>query len=252
MSVAREARSASILRLVRASEDVRLAEAGAEALLARLRAMGSKRNREGMSRFGIDATNAYGVSAARIKRLAREAGRDHRLAAALWRTGVREARHLASMIEEPEQVAEAQLERWARDFDSWDIVDGTTRYLILFTPFAWRKAAEWSRRREEFVRRAGFALMAWLAVHDKRAPDAKFLRLLPLVRRGAADERNFVKKAVNWALRQIGKRSLRLNRAAIAEARRIRRLDSSTARWVAADALRELTSPAVRRRLRRK
>jgi 3-methyladenine DNA glycosylase AlkD len=203
-----------------------------------------------MARFGIDATNAYGVSATRIKRLARDVGRDHRLAGRLWRTGIREARHLAAMVEEPEKVTEAQLERWAREFDSWDIVDGTTRYLVLFTPFAWEKAAEWSRRREEFVRRAGFALMAWLAVHDKKAPDAKFRRLLPLIRLGATDERNFVKKAVNWALRQIGKRNARLNHLAIAEAHRIRRLDSSAAQWIALDALRELTSPAVTLRLR--
>jgi len=130
-------------------------------------------------------------------------------------------------------------------------VDGTCRYLFLYTPFAWKKAIEWSRRKEEFVRRAAFALMAYLAIHDKQAPDAKYLRLLPLVRRAATDERNFVKKAVNWALRQIGKRNLRLNRAAIRTGEEIRKFDSAAARWIAADALRELRSPAVQRRLRK-
>lgn len=218
-------------------------------VLARLRAQADSRVRESQARFGIPINKSLGLSFPVIQKVAREIGRDHRLAQQLWDSGIHEARHLAFLVAEPAKVTGAQMERWARQFESWDQVDGTTRYLFLYTPFAWKKAGTWSRRKEEFVKRAAFALMAYLAVHDKQAPDSKFLRLLPLIERAATDERNFVKKAVNWALRQIGKRNLRLNRAAIAAAKQIRRSDSSAARWIAADALRELTSPAVQRRL---
>jgi 3-methyladenine DNA glycosylase AlkD len=155
-------------------------------------------------------------------------------------------------VDEPAKVTEAQLERWARDFDSWDICDGVCSNLFDRTPFARGKAIEWSARREEYVKRAGFVLMAALAVHDKKAPDALFREFLPLIEREATDERNFVKKAVNWALRQIGKRNGALNRDAIAAAKRIRRIDSKAARWIAADALRELQSAAVQERLKGK
>lgn len=208
--------------------------------------------RAGMARFGVFAKKAYGIPTPALQRYTREIGCDHKLAEQLWRTGVHEARALAFFIAEPAKVTEAQMECWARDFHSWDIVDGTCRYLFLYTPYAWKKTSEWSKRKEEFVKRAAFSLMAYLAVHDKQAPDAKFERLLPIIRRVATDERNFVKKAVNWALRQIGKRNLRLNRAAIACGRQIRATDSPAARWIAADALRELTSPTVQRRLRLK
>ena len=153
------------------------------------------------------------------------------------------------MVDDPAQVTEEQMERWAGDFNAWDMVDGSCCHLFVFAAPAWEKALEWSRREEEYVKRAGFALMAYLAVHDKEAPDGKFARLLPIIRRQTIDERNFVKKAVNWALRQIGKRNARLNRLAIRTARQIRAMDSPSARWIASDALRELTSPAVRRRL---
>jgi 3-methyladenine DNA glycosylase AlkD len=219
-------------------------------VLAWLRALADPRARAAQARFGIPTDKSLGLNFPTIRRLAREVGRDHRLAQQLWDSGIHEARHLAFLVAEPEKVTEAQMERWARQFDSWDIVDGTCRYLFLYTPFAWKKAVAWSRRREEFVRRAGFALMAYLAIHDKRAPDAQFQRLLPLILRAATDERNFVKKAVNWALRQIGKRNRRLNRAALRAGERIRRMDSPAARWVAAGALRELRSAAVQRRLR--
>jgi 3-methyladenine DNA glycosylase AlkD len=204
-----------------------------------------------MARFGIRAKIAYGLSAPQVHRLAREIGKDHQLAQQLWRTGIHDARHVAALIDEPARVTETQMERWARDFDSWDIVDGCCLYLFLLTEAAWKKALEWSRREEEYVKRAGFSLMAYLAIHDKQAEDAKFARLLPIIRRHAEDDRNFVKKAVNWALRQIGKRNLRLNRLAVRTAKQIRRADSRSARWIAADALRELTGPAVQRRLRR-
>ncbi len=212
--------------------------------------MGNPRNVEGMARFGISATNTLGISVPALKKLARGIGRDHALARRLWDSGIHEARHLAALIDEPALVAERQMERWAKDFDSWDIVDGCCLNLFAETPYAHRKAVEWSRREEEYVKRAAFSLMAVLAVHDKQAADAKFLRFLPIIKREAVDERNFVKKAVNWALRQIGKRNLNLNRAAIRTAREIRQIDSRSARWIAADALRELTSDAVQRRLR--
>jgi len=185
-----------------------------------------------------------------LRKLAREIGTNHELAEELWDSGNHEARILAGLIGDPARVTAAQMERWARDFDSWDVVDGSCCHLFVFAAPAWKKVIEWSRREPEYVKRAGFALMAYLAVHDKQAPDARYARLLPIIRRHASDERNFVKKAVNWALRQIGKRNLRLNRLAIRTARQIRATDSRAARWVAADALRELTSPAVERRLR--
>jgi 3-methyladenine DNA glycosylase AlkD len=219
-------------------------------MLERIRALGSPRGVEGMRRFGIVAAKAYGLSAPQMHRLAREAGRDHALAEALWRSGVHDARHIAAMVADPELVTEELVERWARDFASWDVVDTCCCYLFCRTRFGWRKAEEWSSRQEEFVKRAAFSMMAYLAVHDKSARDQDFLRLLPIIEREAGDERNFVRKAVNWALRQIGKRNLRLNRRAIAAGERIRRHDSRAAKWIAADALRELRSDAVQKRLR--
>ncbi len=221
-----------------------------KAVLEGLHALADPRVREGMARFAVPTHRALGISVPVLQRLARELGCDHRLAQGLWRSRIHEARHLAAMIEQPELVTERQLDRWVKDFDSWDVVDGCCFNLIIKTPFAWRKAREWSRRPEEFVKRAGFALMAALAIHDKSAPDARFIACLPLIEREAGDDRNFVKKAVNWALRNIGKRNLRLNRAAITAAQKIRKQGSRPARWIAADALRELGSDAVQRRLR--
>jgi 3-methyladenine DNA glycosylase AlkD len=222
------------------------------AVLERLRDLGDPRVRAAMARFGVYAKKAHGVPTPVLHKLAREIGTNHRLAQQLWASGVHEARSLAAMVDDPAQVTAQQMERWARDFDTWDVVDGSCCHLFVFAAPAWKKALEWSRRKPEYVRRAGFALMAYLAVHDKQAPDAKFARLLPIIRRHAADERNFVKKAVNWALRQIGKRNLRLNRLAVRTAREIRAMDSPSARWVAADALRELTNAAVQKRLRKR
>ena len=174
------------------------------------------------------------------------------LAQALWNTGVHEARLMATMVDDPNQVTEEQMECWAREFDSWDVCDGTCSGLFRKTPFAYKKAAEWSTRREEYVRRAGFVLIATLAVHDKKTPDEAFERFFPIIEAGSLDGRNFVKKAVNWALRQTGKRNLRLNQRAVETAGRIQALGSPSAGWVASDALRELTSEAVQRRLRAK
>ncbi len=220
-------------------------------VLARLRSLAEPRNREGMIRFAVANENALGVSTPVLKKLAREIGRDQALAEALWKTGVFEARALASLIGEPAKVSEDLMERWAKDFDSWAICDGCCLALFGKAPFAHGKALAWSRRDEEFVKRAGFSLMAVLAVHDKAAGDAKFLKFLPAIKRQSRDERNFVKKAVNWALRQIGKRNLRLNQSAIAVSEEICTIDSRGARWIAADALRELRSEAVTRRLRK-
>ena len=211
-------------------------------VMNKLKALGRPENVAGMARYGIQPKNAYGVSAPAVRRLAKEIGTDHRLAQQLWRSGNHDARGLAALIDDHRQVTEEQMESWAKDFDSWAVVDGACNNLFWKTAFAHRKATEWAKREEEFVKRAGFTMMACLAVHDKQAPDKQFLRFLAIVKRKSTDERNFVKKAVNWALRQIGKRNLRLRQAAISTAKQIQRLDSKAARWIAADALRELTS----------
>lgn len=204
-----------------------------------------------MQRFGISTKTALGLRKPQMEAVAKKIGRDHALALQLWDSGIHEAKHVAAMIDDPKQVSEDQMDRWVKDFDSWDVCDDCCGTLFDKTPFAYRKAMEWSGREEEFVKRAGFALMAELAVHDKGAEDGKFLQFLPVIKMGAVDERNFVKKAVNWALRQIGKRNIALNRHAIVVAEEIARLESRTARWVAADTLRELKSEAVQNRLRK-
>ena len=220
--------------------------------LGELRALGERRNVQGMARFGIRAKIAYGVAKPKMDALARRIGKDHQLALNLWASGVHDARILTGMIDLPREVSSAQMEGWVRDFDNWDVCDGTCCHLFVFAASAWEKAIAWSRRDPEFIKRAGFALMAYLAYRDKHATDAQFLRLLPLIEREAYDNRNFVRKAVNWALRNIGKRNLRLNREATRAAARIRRQGSPSARWIAADALRELQGAAVQARLRRK
>jgi 3-methyladenine DNA glycosylase AlkD len=221
-------------------------------VLRKLRSLGTAHNVEGMARFGIRAKKVYGVSKPKMDLLAREIGRNRGLALQLWDSGVHDARILAGMIDDAAQVTAAQMEKWVRVFDNWDVCDGTCCHLFVFCKPVWKKAVEWSRREEELVKRAGFALMAYLAYRDKSAPDSKFLKLLSIIERKANDDRNFVRKAVNWALRNIGKRNLRLNRTAIRAAERIREQGSRAARWIAADALRELRSDAVQRRLRRK
>ncbi len=233
------------------------------AILAELRAMGSERNRAGMARYGINVANAFGVSVTTLRTLARRLGTDHELALALWATGNHEARLLACFVEDPAAVTAAQAEAWAADVDSWDLCDQATTSLFDRTPHAWPKAVEWAGRQDEWAKRAGFALMAGLAVHDRAAADARFEKLLPLIERAAFDERNFVKKAVNWALRNVGKRSPALNMTALARAKKILAAantrgggerrgdpDARAARWVATDAMRELTSDKVRARLK--
>src|SRR6516162_8038641 len=220
--------------------------------LEELRALGEPRNVDGLARFGIRAKVVYGVAKPKMDELARRIGKDHQLALELWASGVHDARILAGMIDLPNEVSSEQMDRWVRDFDNWDVCDGTCCHLFVFAKPAWQKARSWAGRKAEFQKRAGFALMAYLAVHDKRSADREYARLLPIIRQEAHDDRNFVRKAVNWALRQIGKRNRRLNRAAIREAERIRKIDRKAARWIAADALRELRSADVQRRLGQK
>jgi 3-methyladenine DNA glycosylase AlkD len=217
--------------------------------LAWLERRGTKKNRDGMARYAIVAPKAFGVSVANIRQLGKKLGRDHELAAALWETGWYEARMLTAFVDEPDRVTPAQMDRWASDFDNWAICDTLCFHLFDRTPHAWRKIEQWSTKRDEFVKRAAFALLASVALHDKNETDAPFLRSLRLIEKGAADERNFVKKAVSWALRTVGRRDKPLNAAAVELARRLSESKESGPRWVGRDALRELTSPAVQRRL---
>lgn len=218
---------------------------------AKLKSLGSRRAVEGMARYGINPKKLYGVAIPALRKLAKEAGIDHKLAAGLWKTGVHEARILASMVDDPDKVSERQADNWAKEFDSWDVCDQCCNNLFRKTRFAYKKCVKWSRAEKEFVKRAGFVLMATLAVGDKKAPDERFLRFLPLIKREAKDERNFVKKAVNWALRQIGKRNRRLHAAALKTAGEIAAMECKSARWIAGGAMRELTSQAVIKRIKR-
>jgi 3-methyladenine DNA glycosylase AlkD len=218
-------------------------------VMQRLKSLSDPEAVKGMARFGINPENTYGVSVPNLRKLAKEVGRDHALAQELWASGVHEARILASMVDEPKLVTEEQMEAWVRDFDSWDVCDQVCMNLFEKIPVAWRKVSEWSQREEEFVKRTAFALLACFAWHDKGAADERFIELMPVIVSGASDERNFVRKAVNWALRNIGKRNPNLNKAAIATAREIQGIDSKAARWIAADALRELSGEAVQKRL---
>ena len=221
-----------------------------EEILDVLHAQANPENVAGMARFGINPHNTLGVSIPQLRELARQQGKNHSLALELWQTGIHEARLLASMVDDKQLVDEAQMEAWVQDFDSWDICDQVCSNLFDRTPLAYDKAREWSARSEEFVKRAGFVLMAGLAVHDKKASDAAFEPFFPILVREACDERNFVKKAVNWALRGLGKRNRSLNLIAIRTAQEIQQLDSKAARWIAADALRELTSDKIQSRLK--
>lgn len=219
-------------------------------ILAWLKKHSSARNREGMARYGLPSDNALGVSVADIRLLAKQVGRDHDLALALWETGVYEARMLTSFIDEPSQVTPAQMDRWCRDFDNWGICDTLCFHLFDKTPHAWKKISKWSDARAEFVKRASFALLASVALHDKKAPDKPFLDSLALIERAATDDRNFVKKAVSWALRGIGKRNPTLQAASVKLATRLAASPDAAARWTGKDALRDLATPATLRRMK--
>lgn len=223
-----------------------------EDILKKLKSHANPKNVEGMARFGISPKNTYGVSMPILRKMAKQIGKNHQLAQQLWDSGIHEARILAGLIGESDKVTEKQMEEWVSDFDSWDVCDQVIGNLFdrTKTELAFRKAVEWSKRKEEFVKRAGLVIMAWSAVHNKEAKDSDFEKFLPIIKRESIDERNFVKKAVNWALRQIGKRNLALNKKAIAIAKEIQKIDSKSAKWIASDAIRELTSEAVQKRLK--
>ncbi len=222
-------------------------------VIKKLEALGSPENLKGMERYAIKTTRAFGIPTPVLKQLAREvkkqAADPHTLAQQLWDTGIYDARAVAFLIDDPRRVTEEQMEEWAADFDNWATVDGTCCYLFCRTPFAYKKAFEWATRDEEFVKRAAFSLMAYLAVHDKKADDDTLAVFLPVIERHSDDDRNFVKKAVNWALRQIGKRNAALNELTIQTAERIKKQGTRSARWIASDALRELTNEKVLARI---
>ncbi len=216
----------------------------AEQVIADLKRLANAQNVEEMARFGIRSANVLGISMPTLRKMAKEIGRDHVTALALWDAGIHEARILASMIDEARLVSPEQMNAWVKDFDAWDVCDQMCGNLFDKTPFAYQKAVEWCHEEKEFVRRAGFVMMAELAVHDKKAQDEAFLQFFPLIKQYAGDERNFVKKAVNWALRQIGKRNGRLRTLALECAYDVQKMDSRTAQWVANDAIRELLGRA--------
>jgi 3-methyladenine DNA glycosylase AlkD len=222
-------------------------KADVKAALAWLEENSSKKIREEMMpRYGINATRAFGVSVANLHKLAKIVGRNHEFALALWETGWYEARMLAALVDEPERVTPAQMDKWCRDFDNWGICDTVCFHLFDRSPHAYRKVEQWARRRDEFVRRGAFALMASLALHDKEASDERFAKWFPLIEEGANDERNFVKKGVSWALRGIGKRNAKLKSAAITQAERLASSQQAAARWVGKDVLRDLTRSGKR------
>jgi 3-methyladenine DNA glycosylase AlkD len=223
--------------------------AASDKVLQELKAKANPNNVKGMARYAIASEGRLGVPMPDIRKIAKAAGKDHKLALELWRSGIAEARIAACMIDIPEEVTEDQMETWVADFNSWDVCDQVCGNLFEKTAFAQQKIDEWSRRDEEFVKRAAYAIIAGLAWHDKEAINEQFMAYFPVIKSGATDDRNFVKKAVNWALRNIGKRNSVLNTAAIQTAKEIRQMDSKAARWIASDAIRELESEKVQARL---
>ena len=219
-----------------------------ENVIEHLNGMANAANVTGMARFGINSDNTLGISIYDLRPLAKKIGKNHQLAIRLWASGIHEAKILASFIDEPHEVTEEQLEAWVKDFDSWDVVDQVSE-LISRTPYVIKKIHEWSKRDEEFVKRTAFSLIAEISWHDTKMADADFEQFFPTIKSAATDERNFVRKVVNWALRNIGKRNKNLNQRAIQVAEHIKQIDSKTARWIAADALRELKSEALQKRL---
>jgi len=220
-----------------------------EEIIRELEGLSTPENIEGMARFGITPKKTFAVRIPDLRRIAKNAGKDHELAGKLWESDYRETRILACMIDEPELVSSEQMDRWVLEFDFWEICDQCCMNLFRKTTYAYEKICEWSNREEEFVKRAAFTLIAVMAVHDKNADDKKFEKFFPLIIRESTDNRNYVKKAVNWALRHIGKRNVYLNKCAIDVAIKIKSIDSKSARWIASDALRELKSDKIQKRL---
>jgi 3-methyladenine DNA glycosylase AlkD len=223
-----------------------------EEVLDMLRSLSNPENVAGMARFGINPESTYGVSIPTLRAMAKEIGCNHSLAQQFWKSGIHDARILASLIDNPAEVTEEQMEQWVRDFDSWDVCDQCIANLFGKTKFAYQKAIEWSSRNEEFVKRAGFVLMTRLVHPSRKTSVSQITEFLSIIKRKAGDDRNFVKKAANWALRHIGKQDLAMNKLALATAEELLNLDSPGARWIASDAIRELTSEAVQKRLRKK
>jgi len=205
---------------------------------------------EGMARYGMTVERRLGISIPELRLLAKETGKNHELALKLWKTGIDEAKILAAMIDDPQKLTEQQMEDWVKDINSWDVCDQVCMNLFEKSPLDWKKIHDWSNREEEFVKRTAFSLIACLAWHDKKTADDNFIALFPVIREGATDERNFVKKAINWAMRNMGKRNRNLNKAVVDMAKEIQKLDSKAARWIATDAIKELESEAVQKRLK--
>jgi len=220
-----------------------------EKVIKKLKSLSNPEAIIGMARYGITPENTYGASIPNLRKIAKEIGISHKLAQQLWITDIRETKILACMIDDLDMVTEEQMENWVNEFNYWEICDQCCMNLFEKTKFAYKKAVEWSSREKEFIKRAGFVLMARLAVSDKKADDKRFEKFFPVIKREATDDRNYVKKAVNWALRQIGKRSLNLNSKAINAAKEIQGMDSKSVKWIASDALRELTSDTVQKKL---
>ena len=221
-------------------------------LLKILQSKANTKNVEGMAKFGMTATNRLGIYVPVMRKIAKENGKNHTMAMELWDSGIPEAQIVAALIAEPEKLTEKQMEHWVKDINSWDVCDQVCMNLFDKSPLAWKKIHDWSKREEEFVKRTAFSLIACIAWHDKTIPDDKLIKLFPLIKREAIDERNFVKKAVNWALRHIGNKNKNLNIAAINLAKEIKQIDSKSARWIANDAIRELESEKVQQRLKNK
>jgi 3-methyladenine DNA glycosylase AlkD len=218
-------------------------------VLKKLKERARPENLEGMAKYGMTRDRRLGVAVPEMRKIAKQSGKDHQLALDLWRTVIPEAMMVASMVDRAEAITEEQMEDWVKDFNSWDVCDQVCMNLFQKTPLAWKKVRDWANRDEEFVKRAAFALIACLAWHNKEASDKEFIDLIPIIVEGATDERNLVKKGVSWALRHIGKRNPNLNEVALKAAKEMQRMDSKSARWIASDALRDLTSEATKRRL---
>jgi len=222
-----------------------------EEIIKRLESLKNPKNVEGMARFGIrPKTKVFGIPIPETRKLAKQIGKNHELALKLWDSNIHEAQILAGYIEEPKKITEKQFEKWVKSFDSWDIVDQVCSSALDKTNFAQKKIFELANRKEEFVKRTAFTLICCLTVHDKKMPDKEFIKFFPLIKKASTDERNFVKKAVNWALRQIGKRNKNLNAKAIKLAKEIQMIDSKSAKWIANDAIRELTDKRVNIRIK--
>ena len=221
----------------------------ADEIISKLKSLKSPKDVEGMARFGINPSKTFGIRIPVLRKMAKEIGKNHRIALELWDSGYHEARILASMVDDYKQVSEAQMEKWVSELDSWDVCDSCVMNLFEDVEIAWDKAVEWSKKRQEFVKRAGFVMMARLAVSNKKAPDEYFIKFFPIIKSEADNEANLVKKAISWALRQIGKRNLNLNQRAIEVAREILERESKGAKWIAKDALKELTSGPVQKRI---